>query len=87
MDALAFFLQNFWPFSFCFHFVGAVVAFRDNLFIFQCLIRVFRVGDLHLRRTMVGMGWRFRLVVIAQTVLHLDEVTLKKKKQFSILTR
>ena len=43
-------------------------------FLFSMLDRVFRVGDLHLRRTMVGMGWRFRLIVLAQAVLHLDEV-------------
>ena len=54
-----------------------------TIFLFSMLDRVFRVGDLHLRRTMVGIGWRFRLVVIAQTVLHLEEVVqgLKLKRQ------
>ena len=52
-------------------------------FLFSMLDRVFRVGDLHLRGAMVCMGWRFRLVLIAQTVLHLDEVVqwLKWKRQ------
>ena len=66
-----------------FPFCRGCCCFSGQSFLFSMLDRVFRVGDLHLRRTMVGMGWRFLLVVIAQTVLHLEEVVqgLKLKRQ------
>ena len=58
-------------------------CFLGQSYLFSMLDPSFQNCDLHLRRAMVGMGWRFQLVVIAQTVLHLDEVVqwLKGKRQ------
>ena len=58
-------------------------CFLGQSYLFSMLDPSFQNCDLHLRRAMVGMGWRFQLVVIAQTVLHLDEVNLKKRTNSS----